>query len=206
MRQPWHCQPAQGTGKTTWKSSFGGSQTPPEQFPHKPRLGSPQLTLQRRIPCCPLLRGGSAVGRAQMLSLVLKELQLGVEGKEQRESAWNGLRGSQKVPPPIFMCFALCFGAWSSILHHSPGPQALVHSSPAKNTPKNPVNFSSFSPQTPSVLQCHISWVSSCSRTICMDRSGGFRLPPARGRWVALPSLPSAPGACRDLLWWLEMV
>lgn len=39
-----------------------------------------------------------------------------------------------------------------------------------------------------------------------MDRSGGFRLPPARGRWVALPSLPSAPLAHRALLWWLEMV
>lgn len=32
-----------------------------------------------------------------------------------------------------------------------------------------------------------------------MDRSGGIRLTDARGRWVDLPSLPSAPDAERAL-------
>lgn len=69
-----------------------------------------------------------------MLSLLLIKLQLGKEGKEERKSAWSGLcaslgtasGGSQKVPPPMFVC----------ILHHSPAPEALIHSSPAKKNPK----------------------------------------------------------------------
>lgn len=124
-------------------------------------------------------------------------LGMGEDGGEPCKVPW--LTEKVQLPAPLGVCVCALHAAVGSepaFCSRVLVPRLQIISVLQKNHPKprpKLLLISPFSPQTPSLLQCHMAGLSRCSRTICLDRSGGIRLTDARGRWVDLPSLPSAP-------------